>query len=59
MNERYNQSCWLADNDPVKLETLDKMPVIEYYALLDKKIADGVAALKRHERMRNGRNGSN
>lgn len=29
---------WVADNDPVKINELKRMPVIEYYALADHKI---------------------
>jgi hypothetical protein len=29
---------WTADNDPVKINELQKLPVIEYYALADHKI---------------------
>lgn len=32
--------CWLAGNDPLKIQALEKMPVIEYFLLLDTKIKE-------------------
>lgn len=29
---------WLADDDPVKIEAFSRMPLIEYWAILDDKI---------------------
>lgn len=55
MIDRYNQLCWMADNDPVKMEVVDKMAVIEFFALLDKKIADSIAAQKKSEKRSNAR----
>jgi hypothetical protein len=32
--------CWLAGDDPLKIQALEKMAIIDYFLLLDKKIAD-------------------
>lgn len=32
--------CWLAGDDPVKIQALERMPLLEYLILLDKKIGD-------------------
>jgi hypothetical protein len=38
VDERYLQMYWVAENDPVKINELKRMPTIEYYALADHKI---------------------
>lgn len=40
INERYKELCWLAGDDPMKMEGYNKMPLLEYFMLLDKKIAE-------------------
>lgn len=47
MNDRYSQTLWMAGDDPIKVEALNKLPVIEYFALLDKRLADAKAAMNR------------
>jgi len=32
--------CWLAGDDPLKVEAFSKMPLIEYFLMLDKKITE-------------------
>lgn len=29
---------WLADEDPIKLDALSRMPLLEYFMLLDKRV---------------------
>lgn len=36
--DRYNQTCWLGDDDVIKIKALEKMPLLDYFLLLDKKI---------------------
>ena len=31
---------WAAGDDPIRFDALMRMPLIEYYILLDKKISD-------------------
>lgn len=47
MNDRHYQCLWMAGDDPLKVEALNKTPVIEYIALLDKRLADAKAAMNR------------
>lgn len=47
MNDRYLQMLWLADNDPVKKEAFDKIPMVEYYVMLNKKDEENKKALKK------------
>ncbi len=37
---------WLADNDIVKVKELEKLPLMEYFFLLNKKTADARKALE-------------
>ena len=30
----------MADDDPVKIEAFEKMPVLDYFIMLDKRITD-------------------
>jgi hypothetical protein len=45
--------CWLADNDPMKLEGFNKMPVLEYWFLLDSKIGEQKKAIAQQQKARN------
>jgi hypothetical protein len=52
--------CWLAGDDPLKIQALEKMPIIEYFILLDKKInemkkASANGNRNRPDRVRNKR----
>ncbi len=50
MTDRYMQMAWLAGDDPVKLSAYEKMPMVEYYVLLNKKnddIQSQIAASKK------------
>lgn len=38
IDDRFGELCWLAGDDPVKIEQFQKMPIVDYYAILDKKI---------------------
>lgn len=38
---------WLAEGDPVKLKAVGEMPSIEFFLLLDKKIAETKKELAR------------
>lgn len=38
---------WMAEGDPVRLKVISEMPVVEFYMLLDKKIAEVKKELKR------------
>lgn len=39
--------CWLAGNDPLKLQAFEKMPLLEYFLVLDKHISDLNKELKK------------
>lgn len=44
---------WLADDDPTKIEALEKLPIIDYWHLLNRKLeaADRAAkALKKSQK---------
>lgn len=41
---------WLAGDDPLKIEAFDKMPIIDYFMLLDKKISDTKKELSRQKK---------
>jgi hypothetical protein len=43
MTDRYMQMAWLAGDDPVRLSAYERMPMVEYYILLNKK-NDGIQA---------------
>lgn len=45
IEDRHNTICWLADNDPGKIDGFSKMPVLEYWSILDNKIAENKKAL--------------
>jgi hypothetical protein len=48
--------CWLADNDPLKIQALEKMPLLDYFLLLDKKLKDlKKASAKNGNRANNNR----
>lgn len=38
VEERNKQLIWLGENDPVKIDGLKRIPIIEYYQILDNKI---------------------
>lgn len=40
--------CWLAGDDPLKIQALEKMPLLEYFLLLDKKLLDIKKASTNH-----------
>lgn len=40
---------WIGGNDPVGINELQKMPMIEYFALADRKIAE------EHEKIKNAK----
>jgi hypothetical protein len=40
INDRYRQLCWMATDDPLKIQALEKMPLLEYFLLLDKRLGD-------------------
>lgn len=44
------QMCWLAGDDPVKIKEFDKMGLLDYFILMDKKISDGQKELARQRK---------
>lgn len=44
------QMCWLAGDDPIKIKEFDKMPTLDYFIMLDKKISDGQKELARQKK---------
>lgn len=42
--------CWLANDDPLKIEAFDKMPMLDYFIMLDKKISDMKKELSRQKK---------
>lgn len=40
------QMLWLAEGDPVRMQEYKKMPVVEYYQILDAKIAETKKKMK-------------
>ena len=47
IDNRYNNKLWLAGDDPVKINELDRLSALEYFLLLDKKIAEVLAQQSR------------
>ncbi|MBA3830085.1 MAG: hypothetical protein H0X33_14180 [Taibaiella sp.] len=41
--------CWLAGDDPGKMANFEKLPVLEYFMILDKKLADTKTAIRTQE----------
>lgn len=44
------QMCSMAGDDPVKIKEFDKMPLLDYYILLDKRISDNQKELARQKK---------
>jgi hypothetical protein len=40
--------CWLAGNDPLKIQAFDKMPLLDYFIILDRKISETKKQLIKH-----------
>ncbi len=38
-DNRYVELIWLAGDDPLKIETMERMPIIDYWNLLNRKYA--------------------
>lgn len=38
-DNRYVEMVWLAGDDPMKIETMERMPIIDYWHLLNRKYA--------------------
>jgi hypothetical protein len=38
VRENFDDMLWLADEDPLKLDALTRMPLLEYFILLDKRV---------------------
>ena len=49
---------WLAEDDPVRAEYLERETMINYFYMLNKKMADAVET-KRRNMKHSGRTGSN
>lgn len=47
LDQWFNHMHWLAEGDPVKLKVVGEMPSIEFFLLLDKKIAETKKELAR------------
>jgi len=44
---------WLGDNDPVKIDHISKMPMLDFFIMLNKKIIETEKQIKKAQR--NGR----
>ena len=40
IDDRQKELMWLAANDPVKVDALERMPLFEYWALLNTKVGE-------------------
>lgn len=40
IKKRFLQMCWMGDDDRMKIKALERMPLMEYFLLLDKKLVD-------------------
>lgn len=45
LDNRYLETLWLADGDVTKIREYEKLPLLEYFFLLNKKLADAQKAL--------------
>lgn len=41
---------WLAGDDPGRVDSFERMPVLEYYMALDRKMAESESALKQQRK---------
>lgn len=42
---------WLADDDPTKIEPLERMPLIDYWHLLNRKLAAAEQIAKQQKKL--------
>jgi hypothetical protein len=52
--------CWMAGDDPVRINAYEQMPLIEYWAMLNKRVAEAKQEMERAKKSSsNGRRNSN
>jgi hypothetical protein len=38
IHDNYNDMLWLSGEDPVKLDAFTRMPILEYFIMLDTRV---------------------
>ena len=54
-DNRYVELLWLAGDDPMKIETMERMPIIDYWTLLNRKYAANQKMAAELQKMKSGR----